>query len=102
MARRYNLLPGNTRVSKYPGMGGLNRVTYRITSTVECDELAALAPEFTQSLYSIVPGRDSDRVNGVGVFDVNNREVSERPGGVPVDSVVEPVLRSSTAMVSTV
>jgi len=69
-----------------------DRVVYRIASTPVHDDLPAIVPEFTQSIYSVQPSRHSYRVDGIRIFEVGNGKSVRRPARVLVYRIVVPGL----------
>ena len=79
-------------ISECRGIKGRMGVTYRIAGAVECDDLPTLVPEFTQSLNSVRPSGNPDRVDGSRVFKISDGESSQRPRGVPIYHIIIPDL----------
>ena len=65
---------------------------------MEREDLPAFVPEFTQSVDSVRPSRNSNRVNGIRVFKIGGGERIQRPRRVLVYRVVIPYLRSYTTV----
>lgn len=65
---------------------------------MERDDFSAFLFIFTQSLDSVRPSRNPNWVNGIRIFQINDREIIVRPQRLFVYRIVVPVLRFNTTM----